>query len=86
MSIKKIIIRKIKEHLQRKTSKLENLFGKETTTEQQLFNLVLEIHKAAIQLRETKRDNYEYCQQGQGLFFYLNEKRIYICQAKKEKT
>ena len=65
MNIKKIITKKIKEYIQKKTVKLETLFGKETTTEQDLFNLVKEIHQAAIQLRETKQDKYEYVQQRQ---------------------
>ncbi len=63
MNFKKVITKKIKEYIQRKTSKLETLFGKETTTEQDLFNLVKEIHQAAIQLRETKQNNYDYVQQ-----------------------
>lgn len=84
MSIKKILIKKIKEYIQRKTAKLENLFGKEGTTEQQLLQLVLEIHNAALQLKEAKQDNYEYVQHGKGLFFYINNKRFYISQAKKE--
>lgn len=82
MNFKKVITKKIKEYIQRKTSKLETLFGKETTTEQDLFNLVKEIHQAAIQLRETKQNNYDYVQQGNGYFFYINNKRFFIGTAK----
>ena len=82
MNFKKIIIKKIKEYIQRKTVKLETLFGKETTTEQDLFNLVKDIHTAALQLREVKQDNFEYLQQGNGYFFYINEKRFFLGTAK----
>lgn len=82
MNFKKIIIKKIKDYIQKKTIKLEGLFGKETTTEQDLFNLVKEIHQAALQLRDVKQDNFEYVQQGNGYFFYINEKRFFLGTAK----
>ena len=82
MNFKKVITKKIKEYIQRKTAKLETLFGKETTTEQDLFNLVKDIHNAALQLRDVKQDNFEYVQQGNGYFFYINEKRFFLETAK----
>lgn len=82
MNFKKIIIKKIKEYIQRKTVKLETLFGKETTTEQDLFNLVKDIHTAALQLKEVKQNIYDYVQQGNGYFFYINDKRFFIGTAK----
>ena len=79
--VKKAIVKILNKYIEKTMYKLESLFGKETTTEQELFQLVKLIHQASCNLRELKQNNnYTYTVKNGKVYYVLpNNKRQYIC-------
>lgn len=77
--MKKRIIKALQLYINKQHSKLESLFGIETTTESQLMSYVRNIHQASIQLRKVKyQDEYEYTERDGKFYIEVLGHRIPI--------
>lgn len=86
MTIKTLIVKKLQQYINKEKYKLEELFNKENTTEKQLLSKVKNIHTATQQLRNIKfKDEYEYTEVDNKIYFVTNGHRLFITQTKKDK-
>lgn len=87
MTVKTLIIKKLQQYINKEMAKLEELFGKENTTEKQLLAKVKNIHQTQLYINQAKwKDEYEYTERDNKIYVTINGHRIFITQTKKEKN